>query len=419
MDREISSSERFKAKRKKFIRIGGVVAIVVVAAIGLGSLMRESVSANDLIVGTADRGTIEATVTGSGSVSPAFEEVITSPISSRILEVYCRAGDSVKAGTPLLLLDLQSTENEVKRLNDQIAMKNHELEQQRVNSDTKISDLVMQVKVKEMTLSRLEVELRNERYLDSIGSGTGDRVRQAELAVSTGRLALEQMRQQLANEQRIAQATENVKYLDIDIANRSLNEMNRTLSDAKITSPRNATLTFIQDKIGEKIGEGQKIAVIADLGHFRVDCEISDSYANRISVGSSAIVKVGKERLKGVISNLTPQSENGVIKFTVRLEDDAHPRLRSGLKTDVYVACDVIDEAIRIPNGSYYTGPGTYNLFFVGEGGKTLEKHEVKLGNSNYEFVEVQSGINPGDRVVLSDMNRFKNSSKLRVRNKI
>ena len=416
MDREIPNSERRKAKRNRILKIGGIAVAVVAAAIGLGSMMRASVAESDLIVGTADTGTIEVTVTGTGSVSPAFEEIITSPINSRIVEIYCRAGDSVKAGTPLLKLDLQSTENEVNRLNDQIAMKNHELDQQRVNSDTKLSDLAMQVKVKEMTLSRLEAELRNERYLDSIGSGTGDRVRQAELAVSTGRLELEQMKQQLANEKRIAQASENVKHLDIDIASRSLSEMSRTLSDARVSSPRDATLTFIHDQIGEKVSEGQKIAVIADLGHFRVDGEISDSYASKVGVGSQAIVRIGKERLKGVVSNLTPQSQNGVIKFTVRLEDDAHPRLRSGLKTDVYVACDVVDEATRIPNGSYYTGPGTYSLFFLSKDGKKLEKHEVKLGSSNYEFVEVQSGIRPGDRVVLSDMSRFKDSSSLRVR---
>ena len=416
MDREIPNSERRKAKRNKLLKIGGIAVAVIGGAIWLGSLMRASVASSDLTVGTADTGTIDVTVTGTGTVSAAFEEIITSPINSRIVEIYCHAGDSVKAGTPLLRLDLQSTENEVNQLNDQIAMKNHELDQQRVNSDTRLTDLAMQVKVKEMTLSRLEAELRNERYLDSIGSGTGDRVRQAELAVSTGRLELEQMKQQLANEKRVAKASENVKHLDIDIARRNLDEKSRTLSDARVSSPRDATLTFINDQIGEKVNEGQKIAVIADLGHFRVDGEISDSYASKIGVGSQAIVRIGKERLKGVVSNLTPQSQNGVIKFTVRLEDDAHPRLRSGLKTDVYVACDVVDDAVRIPNGSYYTGPGTYSLFFLSKDGKKLEKHEVKLGNSNYEFVEVLSGIRPGERVVLSDMSRFKDSSSLRVR---
>ncbi|MDE5847849.1 MAG: biotin/lipoyl-binding protein, partial [Muribaculaceae bacterium] len=128
MDREIPNSERRKAKRNRILKIAGIAAVVVAGAVALGSMMRASVAASDLTVGSADTGTIEVTVTGTGTVSAAFEEIITSPINSRIVEVYCRAGDSVKAGTPLLRLDLQSTENEVNRLHDQIAMKNHELD---------------------------------------------------------------------------------------------------------------------------------------------------------------------------------------------------------------------------------------------------------------------------------------------------
>lgn len=416
MDRQISPSEKKKTRNKRLLKIGGVGAAVIAAAAIVGAMMRTAVPAADLNIGTADSGTIDVTITGTGTVSPAFEEIITSPINSRIVEVYRQSGDSVDTGAPLLRLDLQSTETELNKLHDQISMKQHELEQQNANTDTHLSDLAMQVKVKEMELNRLEVELRNERYLDSIGSGTGDRVRQAELAVKTGRLELDQLRQQLANERRVAAAGKNVKNLDIDITRKSLGEMERTLEDAKVLAPRKAILTFIHDQIGEKVSEGQKIAVLSDLGHFRIDAEISDSYASRVAVGGKATVKVGKERLAGIISNVTPQSSNGVIKFTVRLEDDAHPRLRSGLKTDVYVSCEVVDDAVRIPNGSYYTGPGTYSLFFMSKDGKTLEKRDVKLGDSNYEFVEVESGIKPGDRVVTSDMSRFNNSTILKVR---
>lgn len=416
MDREISKSERNKAKRKRWIRYGLIACAVIIGLILIASTTKTSVARADLLIATADTGTIDVTVTGSGSVRPAFEEIITSPINSRIVEVYLQSGDSVEVGTPLLRLDLQSTETEVNRLSDQISIKQHEFRQQQVTSGTHLSDLAMQVKVKEMTLSRLEAELRNERYLDSIGSGTGDRVRQAELAVATGRLELEQLRQQLVNERQVAAAGENVKHLDIDIANRALHEMQRTLKDAEVRSPRKAILTFIADQIGEKVGEGQKLAVIADLAHFRVEAEISDSYAGRVTVGSKTTVRIGKERLSGVVANITPQSDNGLIRFSVRLDEDAHPKLRAGLKTDVYVSCEVVDDAVRIPNGSYYTGPGSYSLFLMAEDGKEMKKREVKLGKSNYEFVEVDSGIRPGEKVIISDMSRFKDSQSLKIR---
>lgn len=416
MDRELTKHERNSLRRRKLLPyiIGGGVLAAGLVSLFIAS--RASVSREDLMIATVDTGTIETTVTGSGAVVPAFEEIINSPINSRIMEVYCKAGDSVDIDTPLLRLDLQSTETELNKLKDQIEIKNYELEQQKVNNSTRVSDLTMQVKVKEMAVNRLEVELRNERYLDSLGSGTGDRVRQAELAYNTGRLELEQMRQQLANERKVTDAGLNVKNLDINIARKNLGEMSRTLDDAQIKAPRKATLTFINDQIGQKVSEGEKIAIISDLSHFKVDGEIADAYGDRVRVGSKAVVRVGrKERMDGTISNVTPLSRNGVISFTVRLDNDADRRLRSGLRTDVYIMCDVMEDVRRIKNGSYYTGPGTYELF-VFNGDDELERRTVRLGDSNFEFVEVVDGLKEGDRVVVSDMKRFINSSSVKVK---
>ncbi|MBP2690414.1 MAG: HlyD family efflux transporter periplasmic adaptor subunit [Muribaculaceae bacterium] len=415
MDRELSKSERNSIRRKRLMPylIGLVALVVVVAALLL--LMRQSVKRADLLVATVDTGVIETSVTGSGSVVPAFEEIINSPINTRIVEVYCKAGDSVEAGTPLLRLDLQSTETELNKLKDQIEMKRYELEQQRVNNSTRMSDLAMQVKVKEMAVNRLEVELRNERYLDSLGSGTGDRVRQAELAYNTGRLELEQLRQQYANERKVTDAGLSVKNLDINIASKNLGELRRTLDDARIRAPRKATLTYVNDQIGQKVSEGERIAIISDLSHFKVDGEIADAFGDKVRVGSKAVVKLGRERMPGMVSNVTPLSRNGVISFSVRLDDNANSRLRSGLKTDVYILCDVVEDALRLKNGSYYTGPGVYELF-VFDSDDELVKRNVRLGESNYEYVEVREGLKPGDKVVISDMKKFANSSNLKVK---
>ncbi len=416
MDRELTQKERNSARRRKYLPyiIGGTALAAGLITLLIAS--RQSVDREDLLITTVDSGTIETSVTGSCSIVPAFEEIINSPINSRIIEVYCKAGDSVDIGTPLLRLDLQSTETELNKLKDQIQMKNYELEQQKVNNSTRVSDLAMQVKVKEMTVNRLEAELRNERYLDSLGSGTGDRVRQAELAFNTGKLELEQMRQQLANERKVTAAGLSVKNLDINIARKNLGEMTRTLDDAQIKAPRKATLTFINDQIGQKVSEGEKIAIISDLSHFKVDGEIADAYGDRIRVGSKAVVRIGRnERMNGTVSNVTPLSRNGVISFSVRLDEDADSRLRSGLKTDVYIMCNVMEDVRRIKNGSFYTGPGSYELF-VFNGDDKLERRSVRLGDSNFEFVEVVDGLNDGDRVVVSDMKRFINATSVKVK---
>lgn len=415
MDREIPKEERRRERNKKLIRYGvaGVAGVVVLSV--LISLMRTGVKEKDLVFSTVDQGTIEVSVSASGKVVPAFEEIINSPINTRILEVYKKGGDSVDVGTPILKLDLQSAETEYKKQLDEEQMKRYQLEQLEVNNSTYLSDLEMQVKVSEMKLNRMEVELRNERYLDSLGSGTTDRVHQAELNFKTGKLELEQLHQQLANERKVKAADLKVKQLEYEIFRKSLAETKRTLDDAQVRSPRKAILTYINNQIGAQVGEGTQIAVISDLSHFKVEGEIADTYGDRVAAGGRAIVKIGSEKLEGQVSSVTPLSKNGVISFTVQLEDDSNRRLRSGLKTDVYVMNAVKEDVMRVANASYYVGRGEYDLF-VRDGEGQLVKRKVQLGDSNFEYVEVVSGLKPGDQVVVSDMSQYKNKNKLTLK---
>ena len=415
MDSEIPKEVRDKERKKMLIKYGviGVAGIVCIAL--LISFMRSSVNRKDLVFSEVATGIIEVSVSASGKVVPAFEEIINSPINTRIVEVYRKGGDSVDVGTPILKLDLQSTETEYKKLLDEEQMKRYQLEQLKVNNNTYLSDLAMQVKISAMKLNRMEVELRNERYLDSLGSGTTDKVRQAELNFNTGKLELEQLRQQYANEKEVKAADLKVKELEFNIFAKSLAEMKRTLDDAQIRSPRKAILTYINNQVGAQVPQGTQVAVISDLSHFKVEGEIADTYGDRVAAGGRAIVKIGNEKLEGIVSSVTPLSKNGVISFTVQLVEDNNKRLRSGLKTDVYVMNAVKEDVMRIANASYYVGRGEYELF-VQDSDNEIIKRKVQLGDSNFEYVEVVSGLQPGDKVVVSDMSNYKNKSKLKVK---
>lgn len=414
MDREIPKEERHKAIRKRWTRVAIIAASIIVAIIAVGAIMRPSVKLSSIRTGVADRGTLETSVAGTGRVVPAFEQIINSPITSRIVEVYSKEGDTLSAGTPLLRLDLESAETEIKRMADERRSKQLEAEQTRLNNRTMLSDLEMQVKVKEMDVNRLRAEVVNERRLDSIGSGTGERVRQAEFAFETGRLQLQQLREQLANERDVHAATSKMKQLELSIFDKNFGEKQRTLEDARLKSPRRATLTYINDQIGQQVSQGEKVAVIADLSRFKVTAEIADSYADRVAVGSRVTIKAGNTELGGMVTNVTPLSKNGIISFSVTLDDDDHPRLRSGLKTEVHVLCDIRDDALRIPTGPYYHGAGEYEMFIIN--GDELVRRHVRLGESGYSFVEVLDGLSPGENVVISDMKEYAHKNKLTLK---
>lgn len=413
MDREISKEQRNREKRQMWMKWGGTVVVGIVAVVALMQLMQESLHERDIVFSVVDEGSIDVSVSASGKVVPAFEEIINSPINSRILEVYKKGGDSVEVGTPILRLDLLSAETDYKKQLDEVQMNELKLEQLRIQNRSKLSEMEMQLKVSRMELNRKAVELRNEQYLDSLGAGTTDKVRQVELDYNVSKLKLEEDEQKFINEQATADADLKVKELELNIARKTLAETKRTLDDARIKAPRKAILTYVNTEIGAQVAQGEKVAIVSDLSHFKIEGEIADTYGDRIAAGSRAVVKVGKEELAGTVTDVTPLSKNGVMSFSVRLEQDNHKRLRSGLKTDVYVLTAVKDSVMRIANGSYYVGPGEYELFV--RSGNELLKRKVQLGDSNYELVEVVGGLKPGDQVVVSDMSNYKNKRKMKL----
>lgn len=413
MDRQIPVSEQRKKKIRK-IAIAATVAVVVLG-IGawLGSMMMPSIDRKKLMISEVDRGTIDVSVSATGNVVPAFEEIIISPISAKILEVYAHSGDSVDVGTPLLRLDLQSAEADYAKALDEQEIRRQQRAQQLASNETQLADRRMQIEVKKMELSQLEAKLRNELYLDSLGSGTRDRVRQAETTLRTAQMQLNQLRQQYQNEVKAKQADQRIQQLNDGIYERNLDAQRRTLNDARICSPRRGTLTYINTEVGSIAGGSQKIAVVSDLSHFKAECEISDNHSERVRVGGAVILRIGKERLRGTINTVTPLSKSGAITFTVVPDDMSHPRLRSGLRTEVFVITSIKDDVLRIKNGSFYSGPGDYTLFVVN--GDVLLPREVKLGECNYDYIEVISGLEVGEQVVVSDMTKYKGKEKLKL----
>lgn len=416
MDREIPLSQRRQERRKLLLKIGIGTGAVIAVIVFLAAFLKSSISSNDLMIAEVDRGPIEITVYASGTVTPLVEEIVISPINTRILEVYKNPGDKVEAGEPLLKLELLSVESEYKQKLDEREMHKSKLGQVAVEAQNKISEMEMQRQIKEMQLKQLQTDLQSERYLDSIGASTADKVRRAELGYDEAQLELRQLAQKIANQRKLSEAELRVKELEFSIFEKTLAESARLLENARIPSPLTATLTFINNQIGAQVTQGTQIAVVSDLSRFKVEGEVADSYAEKVAVGTKAIVEINQqEKLTGTLINVTPSTSQGVIQFRVMLDDPGNPVLRSGQKTNVHINHGLQQNVLRIPPGKInYQGRGAYDLWIIKNG--KAEKRRVQLGDSSFEYIEVLSGLTEGESVIINNMDNYKNKETLKIK---
>ncbi len=414
MDKVIPREEIVRQRNRNIAKIAvTVIAIAFVLWIVIGKL-KLSVAYSEITTSEATAGPMEVSLSASGRVVPYFERVIASPINSQVMEIVRFPGDSVKTGDVILRLDLADIRNEYQRMLDEQQIKKSKLDQMRVSSSTQQADRKLQLQIEALKLQKMASDMRNELYLDSIRATTKEQLKSVRLQNETAQLEYQRLEQSTHNYEATSQADLNVLEIEYAIHTRDLNEKVRKLEASEIRSPADAIVTWVKDEIGSKVAEGAELVRLADLSRFKVEGEMADVYADRLRTGSEVVVKIGMLKLTGTVSNIRPSVKNGTVTFNIELAESNHPKLRAGLKTDVYVIASFKERALRIANGSYYTGKGEYDLWVV-DGGEAIPR-KVRLGDSNFEYVEVLDGLAAGEQVIVSNMDSYKNRKKVKVK---
>lgn len=403
MDKPIDpKTKRARRNRKVLTMLFILIPVIAIIAILSLFLLSGSINKENLRFATVSRGDLRSSVSATGKVVPAHEETVVSPLTTRIRELYVSPGDSVAAGTPLLRIDLENAETEYQRSADEAAIKKYDMRQADLATETNLAGLEMQIQAKEMAVERLYATYLNERRLDSIGSGTGERIREAELAWKTGRLELQQLRGQLANERKIAQAAASRRNLEGNISDRNLEMARKTLDEARLLAPISGTVTWLNTTLGATIAAGEKVAVVSDLTSFKILAELPEGHADKLSVGGPVSILAGGKEMEGKIMNINAQSNSGMMSFTVLLPPEKASELRPGVNAQVGVIYDDLTDVIRIPRGSFFNGPGKYDLY-VKEGNRIVRR-TLRLGAGDRNWIEVISGLTPGEEIVISDI---------------
>ena len=414
MDRVLPKEVIIRQRNLNIAKATAITATIVVGLWLVTGKLKTSVSSDEITVSEATMGPIEISMSASGRVVPYFERIIASPINSQVVEIVHFPGDSVKEGDIILRLDLANVRNEYQRMLDEQEIKKSKLQQAQVNTSTQLADRNLQLQIEALKLEKLASDLRNELHMESLGGSSKEQVNNVRLQNETAQLEFRRMEQSARNFEATSQADLNVQEIEFAIHARALNEIANKLEASEIRSPADAIVTWVKDEIGSNVAQGSELVRLADLSRFKVEGELADVYADRLRAGSDVTVRIGTLRLDGTVSNIRPSVRNGTITFNIELAESAHPRLRAGLRTDVHVVSSFKESALRIANGGYYSGRGEYDMWVVSGGEATPRK--VILGDSNFEFVEVIDGLAPQERVIVSNMDKYRNNKKVKVK---
>lgn len=413
MDREVEPEYVRKQKSRRWV-IGIFSVVILISGVYfLRRSLQGTMEASRIRTGIVQIGDVENTLTATGEIIPAYEQIITSPIRASIRRILLTPGTPVSPGQAIVDLDKSLTEIESEKFKDQLALKRNSIEQLRMKLDKDLFDAEINDKIKSLNINKLLADFEDARRLQKVGGGTGEDITRAENALKIAELEKKQLENDLRYNRESMGASLKETELGAQIEGNNLKELQHKLKMADIVADRKGVLTWVNENIGSSVSEGEMLAKVADLGSFRIDGSCSDVYADQVKTGLPVIVKLNETLLRGAITQVKPSIKNGIIEFKVQLDNAKNESLRPNMKVEVFIITNRSPNTLRVANGPTFNGKRKQFVYVLKDG--IAYRREVEVGLSNFDFVEIKSGLEKGENVIITDMSQFENMEEISI----
>lgn len=414
MDREIAPEVRRRKVTKRVLAVVVATAAVVFSVAATVSWLRPSVARNDLQFARVERGAVEATLQASGTLVPAVEQVVSSPIDARVLRIVRRAGDRVRSGDPIVELDTSTAKLDVAKQQDQLVQKENEATQLRLKLEDDVAAKRAEIERKNLDLKIDQYKSSQNAKLHEAGLVAKQDALAAETTEKKSEIELAQLREGLVRSEHSAQVQIAAEEMAIAMLRKELEESRRQLELAMMRADRDGVLTSVVEDAGATVHKGDVIARIADLSSYRVMATISDVHAAHIARGMRVRVKVNDDTsLDGTISSIEPRIDNGQAKFYAQLDDRSNAALRNNARVDVFVVTGSQGNSLRVKRGAL--GTAEREDVFVVHGDRLL-RVPVHWGLAGDQTIQIAEGLAAGDEVVIADMKDYEGVRELRLK---
>lgn len=414
MDKPIEAEVTAKRKKRRTLVIAAIFVVLAGSIFLLRAFIKPTISQAEITSAVAETGSIENTINANGEVLPEFEEILTSPINAAVRNVLMDAGTRVKVGQSILTLDKSSAQTEFDKLGFQIESKENEIRKLKLDLEKSFYDIKSNNSIKQLRISNFKDAVSSAQRLFKAGGGTKEEIEQAELNLKVAELE----KQQLENEIRNKQQTMKIEIKEAEIAlaiqRNDQQAFRRKLDLANVVATRDGVVTWVNKNIGASIKEGESLARIANLSSYKVAGSISDTQLDQLRNGMVAIVRINEQQLRGTVVSISPAVSNSIVSFDVQLDEKNSKLLRPNLKADVFLVTDTRDKVLRVPNGPAFKGSNLQEIFVLKNG--MAVRREVKTGLSNFDYIEIISGVKEGEKVITSDLSKYEHAREIMIK---
>jgi len=408
-----------KSTRNRNLIGGGSVLILLVAlwvavpALNKWSSTSASVPLDRLRIAEVVRGDLVRDVSVQGRVVAAVSPTLYAPADGTIT-LQVEAGASVEQDQVLAVVDSPELENQLQQAQATLEEQEMQLERQRIESKQQALEKRKGADLADVALVAARREMRRAEEAHERGvipvidyEKAKDDLRNAELAFEHAVADADLFDERLTFELRAQELSRNRQRLFVS-------ELQRQVEELAIKSPVAGIVGDLLVEQRAAVSRDTPVMAVVDLSRFEIDAQIPESYADDLAIGMQAEIILGSQKYSGQLVAVSPEIVAGQVRSRIRFSDDMPANIRQNQRLTTRVLLEERPSVLTLQRGQFLeTGGG--RIAYVLREDDIAERRQISIGGRSLSAVEIISGLEEGDRVIISSVDQFRSAETVLI----
>ena len=415
MDRQIEKKS-FLRRYAWYVAAAAALAALLVWRVLGTTANTMTVDASDITISDVTRGKFDDYVRLNGQVLPIQVVQISPEEGGIVREKVVEEGTRVRKGDVILRLsnsnlDLQILNAEAELAEKQNLLRNTQvaMQQDRLNNRTEQATLDTDCDRKRRAYEQ-NARLYKERLISKevyLQSREDYKLARRKQSLISQRLKQDSLYRHV----QMAQMEDN-----LDNMRKNVLLVRDRKNKLEVRSAIDGELGLLDVELGQNIAAGQNIGQINDLSDFKVQAQIDEHYIDRVRPGLSASFSRGGKIYRLRVRKVYPEVRNGTFRTDFVFVGERPAQMRSGQTFYVELALGKSQQATLIPRGTFFQTTGGNWIFVLDKSGRKAYRRNISIARQNPQYYEVTDGLEPGERVITSGYEAFKDNEVLVIK---
>lgn len=417
MDIKLPDAQQRHRKRLVAAVAAGAGFIALVATAWAFANRPPAIDRDDVWTARVTRGELVHEISASGTLVALELRAVTNRNEGVVEAIHVLPGHVVKPDDVLIEMSSPTLEEELVDARWQLAAAEAEQKLAEMEAENRYLDIVAQLASAEAeyTAARLELEAYEELGDDRIAP---------ELEIERVRLRAQQLQRRMEAERaRLAsysgyrQAQEEAQRSKVEQLRDKVERLESRVADLAVRAGMHGVVQEVDAKEGERLTAGHAVARIVNPGRLIARIGVSERDAALVENELPVRLEIGRDVIEGRVTRIDPTVRDRLVTVDVTLVDTGSVPLRPDLSVLARVELQRVEDVLVLDRPVVSRGGyERLELFRLRRGGDRAERVTVETGRASARQVEIVSGLEEGDVVILTDLSEWADQPELRIR---